>query len=180
MYLKPTLNFSSREWQHNEKVAVEYCWVITGGGTAMLRPIRFSVCWSVDLNWTVFVYTCVCCWPYVYRNVTCAGPSRTQQLRKSQSICCVVAGGEYNCDLGVTEINDRREGLFQALPSGNCRYLNSMRSLCIWHTNTIISLWTKFNVLLTVQSDNYQKLYWYNLFLLMMSMTCSKHVENYK
>ena len=28
--------------------------------------------------------------------------------------------------------------------------------------------------------DNYQKLNWYNLFLLMMSMTCSKHVENYK
>ena len=30
------------------------------------------------------------------------------------------------------------------------------------------------------RNDNYQKLYWYNLFLLMMSMTCSKHVENYK
>ena len=30
------------------------------------------------------------------------------------------------------------------------------------------------------RSDIYQKLYWYNLFLLMMSMTCSKHVENYK
>jgi len=29
------------------------------------------------------------------------------------------------------------------------------------------------------RSDNYQKLYWYNVFLLMMSMTCSKHVENY-
>jgi len=28
-------------------------------------------------------------------------------------------------------------------------------------------------------SDNYQKLYWYNLFPLMMSMTCLKHVENY-
>ena len=28
--------------------------------------------------------------------------------------------------------------------------------------------------------SNYQKLYWYNLFLLMMSMTWSKHVENYK
>jgi len=27
--------------------------------------------------------------------------------------------------------------------------------------------------------DSYQKLYWCNLFLLMMSMTCSKHVENY-
>ena len=32
----------------------------------------------------------------------------------------------------------------------------------------------------STRSDNYQKLYWYNLFLLMMSMTCSKHVENYK
>ena len=30
------------------------------------------------------------------------------------------------------------------------------------------------------RSDNYQKLYWYNLFLLMISMTWSKHVENYK
>jgi len=29
------------------------------------------------------------------------------------------------------------------------------------------------------RSDNYQKLYWYNLFLLMMGMTYSKHVENY-
>jgi len=29
------------------------------------------------------------------------------------------------------------------------------------------------------RSDNYQKLYRYNLFLLMMSMICSKHVENY-
>jgi len=29
------------------------------------------------------------------------------------------------------------------------------------------------------RSDNYQKLYWYNLFLLMMIMTCSKHVEDY-
>jgi len=33
--------------------------------------------------------------------------------------------------------------------------------------------------LLPTRSDNYQKLYWYNLFLLMMSMTWSKHVENY-
>ena len=30
------------------------------------------------------------------------------------------------------------------------------------------------------RNDSYQKLYWYNLFLLMMSVTCSKHVENYK
>ena len=30
------------------------------------------------------------------------------------------------------------------------------------------------------RSDSYQKLYWYNLFLLMMNTTCSKHVENYK
>ena len=30
------------------------------------------------------------------------------------------------------------------------------------------------------RSDNYQNLYWYSLFLLMMSMTCSKLVENYK
>jgi len=29
------------------------------------------------------------------------------------------------------------------------------------------------------RSDIYQKLYWCNLILLMMSMTCSKHVENY-
>jgi len=29
------------------------------------------------------------------------------------------------------------------------------------------------------RSDNYQKLYWYNMFLLTMSMTCSKHVEDY-
>jgi len=29
------------------------------------------------------------------------------------------------------------------------------------------------------RNDNYQKLYWYNFFLLMMSMTCSEHVENY-
>ena len=35
-------------------------------------------------------------------------------------------------------------------------------------------------ILSPTRSDSYQKLYWYNLFLLMMSMTCSKHVENYK
>jgi len=29
------------------------------------------------------------------------------------------------------------------------------------------------------RSDNYQKLYWYNLFLLMMSMKCLKQAENY-
>ena len=30
------------------------------------------------------------------------------------------------------------------------------------------------------QSDSYQRLYWYNLSLLMMSTMCSKHVESYK
>jgi len=29
------------------------------------------------------------------------------------------------------------------------------------------------------QSDSYQRLYWYNLSLLMMSTRCSKHVESY-
>jgi len=29
------------------------------------------------------------------------------------------------------------------------------------------------------QSDSYQRLYWYNLSLLMMSTMCSKHVESY-
>jgi len=29
------------------------------------------------------------------------------------------------------------------------------------------------------RSDNYQKLFWYSLFLLKMSMTCSKHVQKY-
>ena len=30
------------------------------------------------------------------------------------------------------------------------------------------------------QSDSYQRLYWHNLSLLMMSTMCSKHVESYK
>ena len=38
----------------------------------------------------------------------------------------------------------------------------------------------QYTTLPSTRSDIYQKLYWYNLFLLMMSMTCSKHVENYK
>ena len=46
-----------------------------------------------------------------------------------------------------------------------------------WRTNFTSNQHT---TLPPTRIDNNQKLYWYNLFLLMMSMTCSKHVENYK
>ena len=48
---------------------------------------------------------------------------------------------------------------------------------CWWPCRVLVAHgWT----LPPTRSDSYQKLYWYNLFLLMMSMICSKHVENYK
>ena len=52
-----------------------------------------------------------------------------------------------------------------------------------WHLPEAVSIQFTPNQHTTqppTRSDIYQKLYRYNLFLLMMSMTCSKHVENYK
>ena len=49
------------------------------------------------------------------------------------------------------------------------------------HEKQIVSIQLLVNVTPTpTRSDICQKLYCYNLFLLMMSMTCLKHVENYK
>jgi hypothetical protein len=52
--------------------------------------------------------------------------------------------------------------------SGNCHYLSVAVSCVGWE-------WTPFTV---TQSDSYQRLYWHNLSLLMMSTMFSKHVES--
>jgi len=54
----------------------------------------------------------------------------------------------------------------------NCINITSGNSLCWWPRCVHISRPPTWN-------DCYQRLYWYNLSLLMMSTMCSKHVESY-
>ena len=69
-------------------------------------------------------------------------------LRVSSTLCS--SSGETNCDNTT---------------SGNC------------HSVVVAVLGFTPNQHMT-QNDSYQRLYWHNLSLLMMSMMCSKHVES--
>jgi hypothetical protein len=54
----------------------------------MLRPITFSVCWSVDLNWTVFVCSYMYVVDHMYTELRLAPglPELSNRVRRGVSV----------------------------------------------------------------------------------------------
>jgi len=59
--------------------------------------------------------------------------------------------------------------------SGNCHSVLVAVSCAGWESTPNLHMTRP-----PTQSESYQRLYWYNLSLLIMSTICSKHVESYK
>ena len=119
-------------------------------------PVTVTLCWW-PCKWPTWRTNCFLCIYLYFQLSTCFEHIVLIIRRDKLSIQPLVAATLCRVHLG----SEHRCGWFGGVAARRCSL-----PTCILHSHQ--------------QSDSYQRLYWHNLSILMMSTMCSKHVESWK